>query len=133
VSGTVRFTGIVVGFAALGVVLFGRIASVITAALPSADPAERSAFVHDVASGDLSAPSHAFARAGDLHGLALHAFGAGYEALLFSSAGLTAIAAGATWLLVRASDTRPIAKPARHTTAVADGERERGQIRVQSR
>ena len=37
ISGTMRFTGIVLGFAALGVVLFSRISAVVTSALPALD------------------------------------------------------------------------------------------------
>ncbi len=110
VSGTVRFTGVVVGFAALGVILFGRIAATITSALPSLDQTERTELIHRVASGDLAAVA---ARSQDLQAPALRSFGAGYQALLFSGALLTAVAAVAVWFLVRASDTRPIARPDR--------------------
>jgi len=114
VSGTVRFTGIVVGFAALGVVLFSRIASTVTAALPALDADARADFIRDVASGSLSAT------APDLHALALASFGQGYQALLFAGAGLTGVAALATWALVRAADTRPIAQSdGRKTPVVA--------------
>ena len=54
ISGTMRFTGIVLGFAALGVVLFSRISAVVTAALPALDDSARSGLIRDVASGDLS-------------------------------------------------------------------------------
>ena len=54
ISGTMRFTGIVLGFAALGVVLFSRISVVISSALPALDDTSRSGLIRDVASGDLS-------------------------------------------------------------------------------
>ena len=110
VSGTVRFTGIVIGFAALGVVLFSRISLAITAALPALDAGDRLAFIRDVASGNLTGTGVASPSGADLHALALKSFGQGYEALLFTGAALTGIAAIAVWLLVRASDTLPIAK-----------------------
>jgi EmrB/QacA subfamily drug resistance transporter len=109
ISGTVRFTGIVIGFAALGVVLFSRIASVITAALPSLGEEARLGFIREVASGNLAATGVTSLSETDLHTLALKSFGQGYEALLLAGAGLTGIAAIAVWLLVRASDTQPIA------------------------
>ncbi len=104
-SGTIRFTGVVVGFAALGVVLYGRIANVIRAAIPAADDVRRSAFIYDVASGKLSGEK--LLLAGHPQSLALHAFGAGYQALLFAGACLTISAAALTWWLVRSSDTAP--------------------------
>jgi hypothetical protein len=113
ISGTVRFAGVVIGFAALGVALFSRIASVITAALPSLDAEVRTGFIRDVASGHLSADSV------ELGALAHHAFALGYEALLLAGAGLSAVAAIAVWCLVRASDTRPIAKTGMRNETVA--------------
>jgi EmrB/QacA subfamily drug resistance transporter len=114
VSGTVRFTGVVIGFAALGVVLFSRIADVIGTALPSLDPETRTGFIRDVASGHLAAD-------GTLGALAHHAFAEGYQALLLAGAGLTAAAAVAVWCLVRAADTLPIAKAGgRDEAAVPD-------------
>jgi hypothetical protein len=41
ISGTMRFTGIVIGFAALGVVLFSRIATAIATALPALGESDR--------------------------------------------------------------------------------------------
>jgi predicted MFS family arabinose efflux permease len=110
VSGTVRFTGIVIGFAALGVVLYSRIASMIATTLPALSTENRIAYTREVVAGDLSGAGIPSAPAVDLHVLALKSFGAGYEALLFAGAGLTAVAALATWFLVRASDTPPIAR-----------------------
>jgi EmrB/QacA subfamily drug resistance transporter len=112
ISGTVRFTGVVVGFAALGVVLFSRVAAVITASLASLNENSRKAFIREVASGNLSGAGITCSSGTDLHALALRSFGQGYEALLFAGAVLTAIASVATWLLVRATETQPIAKPA---------------------
>jgi EmrB/QacA subfamily drug resistance transporter len=114
VSGTMRFTGIVIGFAALGVVLFSRIANVVTAALPSLDAGLRTQFIRDVASGHLSATGvSAEQSAAELDVLAHHAFAEGYEALLLAGAGLAGVAALAVWCLVRAADTMPIAKKPR--------------------
>jgi hypothetical protein len=83
---------------------------VIEDALPSIGDAWRSIFIHAAASGDFSASSNASDSADDLRSLALHAFGTGYEALLLTGAGMTAVADFATWALVRASETQPIAK-----------------------
>jgi EmrB/QacA subfamily drug resistance transporter len=109
ISGTMRFTGIVIGFAALGVVLFSRIADVITAALPAVDADSRTAFIREVASGNLSGAPLAGSDA-TLHALALRSFTEGYAMLFAASAGFCLIAAFLTWWLVRSSDTPPIAK-----------------------
>jgi EmrB/QacA subfamily drug resistance transporter len=114
ISGTMRFTGIVIGFAALGVVLFSRISVAITAALPALNPNDRLEFIRDVASGDLSGVVSS-AHAG-LHALALKSFTDGYATLFASSAGFCLVAAVITWLLVRASDTPPIAKAGASTS-----------------
>jgi EmrB/QacA subfamily drug resistance transporter len=110
ISGTMRFTGIVIGFAALGVVLFSRISGAITAALPSLDEADRLGFIREVASGNLSGAGTAVSPNIDLHALALQSFAHGYASLFAASAVFCMIAAILTWLLVRDSDTPPIAK-----------------------
>jgi EmrB/QacA subfamily drug resistance transporter len=113
ISGTMRFTGIVLGFAALGVVLFSRISAVITASLPALDNDARSGLIRDVASGDLSGSSIASASSAALHALALKSFTQGYATLFAASAVLCLIAAVLCWWLVRASDTPPIARKTR--------------------
>jgi EmrB/QacA subfamily drug resistance transporter len=118
ISGTARFTGVVIGFAALGVVFYSRIESVITAGLPALNQSERTAFIREVVSGNLSAHASTSLSAPGLHTLALRSFGEGYEALLLAGAALTAAAAAATWLLVRASDTEPVRKPGRRDASL---------------
>jgi hypothetical protein len=81
VGGTARFSGIVVGFAALGAVLFGRVSAVVSAGLPAALPADRLALVRSVTAGDLS---------GNRHALVLASFGAGYQAILLVAAVIAA-------------------------------------------
>jgi EmrB/QacA subfamily drug resistance transporter len=110
ISGTMRFTGIVIGFAALGVVLFSRISAAITAALPSLDDSDRLGFIREVASGNLSGAGTGSSPSIDLHRLALESFAHGYASLFAASAAFCFVAAVATWLLVRDFDTPPIAK-----------------------
>jgi hypothetical protein len=110
ISGTTRFTGIVIGFAALGVVLFSRISAAITTALPAFNQNDRLEFIRDVASGDLSGSGVVSSAQAGLHALALKSFTDGYATLFASSAGFCLVAAVITWLLVRASDTPPIAR-----------------------
>lgn len=108
VGGTIRFSGIVIGFAALGAILFARISSVIGWALPGVSDDGRLDFTRNVAAGHLSEVPTSLHSAGQLHDLALRSFGAGYQALFFSAAGLAFVAAVLSWILIRASDTSPL-------------------------
>ena len=111
ISGTMRFTGIVIGFAALGVVLFSRISAAIATALPALNESDRLGFIREIASGNLSGSGTASYSA-ELHTLALKSFADGYASLFATSAGFCLVATVITWLLVRDSDTAPIAKRA---------------------
>lgn len=104
IGGTIRFTGIVVGFAALGAILFSRVAATVTAALPAWPPADSAALIHSIAAGDLAGVDP------DLHGLALRSFGNGFQAMLFTAAAIAALASLASWLLIRATDTATITR-----------------------
>jgi EmrB/QacA subfamily drug resistance transporter len=107
VSGTVRFSGLVIGFAALGAVLFAAISAGVDAAQPSLPAAARLALSHKIAAGNLSGDAAA-------HALALRAFCDGYAALLLAAALMTALAALLGWRLVRAAETAPLLRtPAR--------------------
>jgi hypothetical protein len=119
ISGTMRFTGIVLGFAGLGVVLFSRISAFVTGALPALDDQVRAGFIRDIASGDLTGAGVTAASNAPLHALALQAFSQGYVMLFATGAGFCLIAAILTWRLVRASDTQPIAKKQRVAAAAA--------------
>jgi EmrB/QacA subfamily drug resistance transporter len=117
VSGTMRFTGIVIGFAALGVVLFGRIAAAVETALPMGGAEVRQELARKIASGDFVTSPLPGLSAEALRRLATDCFGLGYQALLLSAAAIAGSAALATWCLVRALDTRPIGRPAERRLA----------------
>src|SRR5262249_2677146 len=51
VQGTVRFTGLVIGIAALGAILYGRIASLMAQALPDTDATTRQSLVQAITAG----------------------------------------------------------------------------------
>ena len=113
VSGTVRFAGIVLGFAALGAVMAGRLGVVfersslrLALQLQGLDPVS---LAHRVAAGDLvgavaGVPEPARS---NLHIALLWALGEGYRAILLTASGAAALAALAAWLLVRPTDTAP--------------------------
>jgi EmrB/QacA subfamily drug resistance transporter len=110
ISGTMRFTGIAIGFAAFGVVLFSRISAAITAALPLLGDDDRIALTRAVVSGDLSGTGIGQASDTVLRAVATESFDAGYATLFTVSAGFCLLAAALTWWLVRAADTPPLAK-----------------------
>jgi EmrB/QacA subfamily drug resistance transporter len=113
VSGTVRFTGIVIGFAALGAVLFDRVAASLARALPTLLESERFAIAQRVVAGDLAG---AGMLANETRHVALASFGAGYQSVFFTAATMSGLAAVAAWSLVRRSDTPPLPR-----NAAADG------------
>src|SRR5258707_15117879 len=53
IAGTVRFTGLVVGIAALGAVLYSRVTLAVADALPKVSSADRATLVHDITAGRL--------------------------------------------------------------------------------
>ena len=105
VSGTVRFTGIVIGFAGLGAVLAARIKTVLSSGLSNlgANGIDHAAVTRRVVAGDLSGslPNALSVVSRSLHSLALASFGAGFQAILFTAAAFAAVSAFLTWALVR--------------------------------
>ena len=104
VGGTIRFSGIVIGFAALGAVLYQRILGVICASLGPEHSTAAAALARAVASGKLTAGGDA--------ALATQAFGAGYQTMLFSAATFAILSAIISWFCIGGDETRPI--PKRH-------------------
>lgn len=97
VGGTIRFAGIVIGFAALGAILFNRVSSVL------GDSLLDSAVVQRLVAGD-----H---RAVELIAdplTASNAIAAGYSLVFLTAAILAGAAAGAAWLLISATDTKAV-------------------------
>lgn len=119
VSGTIRFSGIVLGFAALGAILFQRISAVVAQSLPASSAAEVSMLSHDIAAGNLAGAELISPTLTGVHALALQSFGAGYQAVLFTGAAITLIAAGCTWRLVKSADTAPLP---RHAPSTAEAQ-----------
>ncbi|KQR81869.1 hypothetical protein ASG35_05535 [Burkholderia sp. Leaf177] len=112
VSGTTRFTGLVIGIAALGVVLYARIHGIVTHALPLSDAAARLRLVQDIAAGRLSSVTLPGSDAATLHALAVASFAGGYQALFLCAAAFMALATWLTWRLVNPAETPPVGIPA---------------------
>lgn len=107
ISGTVRFSGIAVGFAVLGAILFARISSTVMTRLPNASSSERIGLIRDIASGNLSGGLSGAVSRAVLKALAMHSFGDGYRAILLAAAAFAALSAVLSWLLIRS--TEPLA------------------------
>ncbi|MFK3969138.1 MFS transporter [Pseudomonas sp. NPDC087358] len=107
ISGTVRFSGIVVGFAALGAILFYRVAATLGAGLPADSTIDPLALTRRIAAGDLSGGGQGLASGVDVQALALHSFASGFQAILLVGAGVALLASLLVWLLVRSVDTAP--------------------------
>jgi EmrB/QacA subfamily drug resistance transporter len=113
-AGTVRFSGLVIGTAALGAILYGRVASAIAKALPELHGAERLRLVHDITAGDPPGTGITSANAVMVKELALASFASGYQALFLSGALFMLVAAILTWCLVSATETPPVAVHCRY-------------------
>ena len=119
IGGTLRFTGIVVGFAVLGAILFGRVSSTVSAGLSEGAALDRAALVHNIAAGDLSGAGFGAASQVALRELALRSFGNGYQAIMFAAAIFAAASAILTWLLVHPAETAPLPRTAKAPVAAA--------------
>lgn len=100
ISGTLRFSGIVIGFAVFGAILFAHIAEQVTAGMPAAAEVDAPTLIRAIGAGNLSGFNSPA-----LHELALNSFSGGYQAVLYVAATLALIAACLAWLLIRVADT----------------------------
>jgi hypothetical protein len=106
VSGTVKFSGVVIGFAALGAILYTRVSASIAIALPGQSAVVQQQLTRAITSGNLGA---ARALAGNAGGssFAQSSFGSGYEAVLITAGTLALVAAALSWFLISAAETAP--------------------------
>lgn len=107
ISGTTRFSGLVVGFATLGAILFARIDASVGQVLPGLASEDRLAITRSIANGDLV---QALSLIEAQHGAASvvkECLGYGYQGLLFTAAIVALVAAALCWLLVSPRETAP--------------------------
>src|ERR1700674_2199657 len=93
ISGTVRFSGIAVGFAVLGAILFARISSTVMTGPPNASASERIGLIRDIAAGNLSGGLSGAVPHAVLKALAKHSFGDGYRASMLAAAATAVLSA----------------------------------------
>jgi predicted MFS family arabinose efflux permease len=110
INGTLRFSGIVIGFAALGAVLSLQIDTAFTQLLGAGSlpvsAADRALLLQHIVAGDLGWVSKT--ATGAIYDAAHQSFGQGYRAIMLTAAAFAAISALVTFLLVRARDTPPL-------------------------
>jgi EmrB/QacA subfamily drug resistance transporter len=107
VSGTVKFSGIVIGFATLGTILYARIDASLATAMPGQSDVVRNELARMIASGNLHAAQLLEGHADGLS-FAQMSFGSGYEAVLMAAGTLALVAAALSWLLIDAGETAPL-------------------------
>jgi hypothetical protein len=88
VSGMVRYSGVVVGFAVLGAILFARISSSVLVALPNISASDGIGLIRHIAAGDLSGTLAGAVPQATLQALAMRNFGDGYRASLIAASTL---------------------------------------------
>jgi EmrB/QacA subfamily drug resistance transporter len=109
VSGTVRFSGLVIGIAALGAVLYAGVAVAVRQALPGLAASDTMQLMHEITAGNLAAvtlPGHDDTA---IRALAQASFAEGYQWLFLAAASFMLISALLTWWLVSATETAPVA------------------------
>ena len=119
VSGTARFSGIVVGFSGLGAVLFAGVAKTIREGHTSMTTAAQNNMIRNIAAGNLRGMTNQ-GNTTDIHALAFHSFQNGYQTMILFAAVLAFSASIACWILVRYNETRPSSRemPVQNTTPV---------------
>jgi hypothetical protein len=110
VAGTMRFSGLVIGIAVLGTVLYSTVSTVVSERLASSPAAVRLAVIHLIVAGDMSGAAAASGTQPGAQNLSVTAFANGYRWLFTVSAVLLLIAAGLTWRLVDPRETQPVPK-----------------------
>jgi hypothetical protein len=110
VATTVRFGGLVIGIAALGAVLYGRVAFTVADALPHASAGDRLALVHDITTGKLSGNGIAGDAPSRIEKLAVASFANGYHALFLTGALVMLVSTILTWRLVSPAETQPVSR-----------------------
>jgi hypothetical protein len=104
-SGTIRFSGLVIGFATLGAILVSRISSIVAGDPASGRLNDAAEFVRNVAGGNLAGAPNVRFGLGELRELSFRSFGGGYQTILFVAAAFALAVAMLCWLLISPADT----------------------------
>jgi EmrB/QacA subfamily drug resistance transporter len=107
VSGTMRFSGIVVGFTALGAVMFSRIRADIERGLPTLAGHDMLDITRSIANGNLASAASMISAHQGVVSLARTSLGYGYEGVLFAASAVAFVASALCWMLISADETAP--------------------------
>jgi hypothetical protein len=97
----------VVGFAALGAILFARIGGSVADALPNLAGTDRLAITHAIANGNLASATALLQAHDGATSIARSSLGYGYEGVLLAAGIIALSAAALCWWLVSAEETAP--------------------------
>lgn len=107
VAGTVRFSGLVLGFAALGAVLFNRVERDVATLFPTAARQDQAMVTRLIANGNFSGAAQVL---GGQHvdvTILVTSFAHGYQMLMSVAAVMALVAAALSWWLIDAEETAP--------------------------
>ncbi|BAN26435.1 MFS transporter [Caballeronia insecticola] len=106
-AGTVRFSGLVLGFAALGTVLFTGVAGDVALHFPWASSQDQAQITRFIANGNFESAANVVSSARTETASLVASLAQGYRALLSVAAFVALIAAALTWWLTDAEETAP--------------------------
>lgn len=126
VSGTVRFSGLVIGIAALGAVLYGGVTDAVTHALPEVGFSDSLRLVQDITAGQLAGATLPGHDAAAIRAIAETSFASGYQSLFLAAALFMLLSTLLTWRLVSAAETPPVSASTNSARQAANDEEEVG-------
>ncbi|WP_244133113.1 MFS transporter [Burkholderia gladioli] len=112
VAGTLRFSGLVLGFAALGAVLVDRIAADVQLHYPLLDAGRQLAMTRLILDGHLGDAASLAGARGGVAPMLEASLAQGYTGLLAVASALAFLAAALCWRLVDPLETRPLSNAA---------------------
>ncbi|WP_109476189.1 MFS transporter [Paraburkholderia sp. C35] len=107
IAGTVRFSGLVLGFAALGAVLFTSVDGSIAMHFPLASLQDQAQMTRLTANGNFDAAAQVLVGQKVVIAVLIGSLARGYQTLMIVAAALAIVAAALTWWLTDARDTAP--------------------------
>ncbi|WP_250502419.1 MFS transporter [Caballeronia sp. AZ7_KS35] len=107
IAGTVRFSGLVVGYAALGAVLFASVGSDVLSSFPSASAHEQAQVTLLITNGNVSGAVHVFAHEHADAATLIAIMARGYQMVMSVAAAIAMLALAFTWWLTDAVETAP--------------------------
>jgi EmrB/QacA subfamily drug resistance transporter len=108
VSGTVRFSGLVIGIATLGAILYSGVTDAVRRALPDAGASDTLRLVQDITAGQLAGVALPGHDAATVQAIAAASFASGYQWLFLAGSLFMLISTFLTWRLVSAAETPPV-------------------------